>query len=66
MQDATIYLCQANPFLSQLRLVPKIGQWGQLDSKEVDYTSFTIRLQRLHKYNYSTTMLDTNPQLDTR
>jgi hypothetical protein len=29
--DATIKYDSQNLFLGQLRLVPKIGQWGQLD-----------------------------------
>jgi hypothetical protein len=41
MQDATIYLCQANPSLSQLRLVPKIGQRGPLMFEGVLLQRFT-------------------------
>jgi hypothetical protein len=30
MQSASLSICQSTLSLSQLRLVPKVGQWGQL------------------------------------
>jgi hypothetical protein len=30
MQSASLIYLKVSPFLSQLRLVPKVGQWGQL------------------------------------
>jgi hypothetical protein len=47
------YLCQANPFLSQLRLVPKGWASGQLSSREFNYK----RLQVLQSYNNFTTKI---------
>jgi hypothetical protein len=46
-------LCQANPSLSQLRLVPKGWARGQLSLREFDYK----RLQVLQSYKYSTTKI---------
>ena len=33
MQSASLSICQSAISLSQLRLVPKVGQWGQLSFK---------------------------------
>ena len=47
-------LCQENPSLSQLRLVPKVGQWGQLSLRVVYYKglqSEQVKLPQTKAYN---------------
>jgi hypothetical protein len=57
MQSARLIKCQANLSLSQLRLVPKIGQGGQLCSRGVELqnitsiTKVTINPQQRYKYS---------------
>jgi hypothetical protein len=41
-------------FLGQLGLVPKIGQRGQLESKEVDYTRLTMITKITIRYKLDT------------
>jgi hypothetical protein len=53
MQSASLSICQSTLSLSQLRLVPKVGQWGQLSLGVVQLQKY----YNLNKLNYPQTKI---------
>ena len=55
MQSASLSICQSALSLSQLRLVPKVGQWSQLSLRVVYYKGIQyeqVKLPQTKDYKY--------------